>query len=172
MSVKASITIDGIAALKPKQIRDCARVALKAVGDRWIKNMLPRHFLQSATARYGYAPRDPVYRRRKRLGGMFFDGAQGVRSIKEDKPLVWSGRSRAASKHARTEAKALSATYAYAEVVINAPALNYLRGRINARKELDTHTQGEMDELAVLFVRVFEQEIERLGRTTRRRLAA
>lgn len=170
MTVVASITLDGIAGLKPKQIRDAARAGMQAVGDHWIAKMLPRHFLQSATARYNYTPRDPIYRRRKRLGGEI----AGIRSIKEDNPLVWSGRSRERSKAARNEAKAVSSTNAYADVIINAPALNfrYKGSQINMREEVTHVLPTEVEELAALFTKVFERELERLGRTTRRRLAA
>jgi len=170
MSVSASITLDGIAGLKPNQIRAAARVAMKAVGDRWIADMLPRHFLQSATARYSYANRDPVYRRRKRLGAEI----AGVASIKEDKPLVWSGRSRERAKAARTEAKAPSATQAICDVIINAPALNfrYKDSNINMREEVTRVLPSEAEQLAALFVRIFDRELDRLGRTTIRRKAA
>lgn len=170
MSVKASITIDGIAALKPRQIRDAARVAMQAVGDRWISKMLPMHFLQSATAKYGYAPRDPIYRRRKRLGATI----AGVSSIREDKPLVWSGRSRELAKQARTEAKAPSSTRATVDVIINAPALNfrYKGSQVNLREEVTRVLPSEVEQLSALFVRVFEQEIERVGRRTTTRRAA
>src|ERR1700752_3250888 len=102
MSVTASITIDGVAGLKPSQIRAAARVAMQAVGDKWIAEYLPKHFTQAAPHRYGYAPRSQSYRRRKRYGASI----NGVPSIREDKPLVWSGRSRERARQARTEAKA------------------------------------------------------------------
>jgi hypothetical protein len=171
MSVKASIAIDGVAGLKPSQIRAAARVAMQAVGDRWIKEFLPRHFTQSATARYGYTPRSLSYRRRKRYGASI----NGVQSIKEDRPLVWSGRSRERAKGARTEAKAPSSTRAYADVIIDVPALNFrFKGsQINMRDELTRVIPAEAEDLAALFVRIFEREITRLGKTTRRtKLAA
>lgn len=170
MSVKASIAIDGLAALKPSQIRAAARVAMQAVGDRWVDRMLPLHFLQTAVARYGYAPRDPIYRRRKRLGAEI----AGVASIKEDKPLVWSGRSRERAREARAVGKAPSSTKALAEITINAPALNfrYKGSKINMRDEVTRVLPAEAEILAALFVRIFENEITRMGRTTVRRRAA
>lgn len=170
MSVQASITIDGVAGLKPSQIRQAARTAMQAVGDRWIKEYLPRHFTRYATARYNYTPRSLSYRRRKRYGASI----NGVPSIKEDLPLVWSGRSRERAKGARTEAKAPSSTMAYADVVIDVPALNlrFKGSTINMREELTTVIPAEAEDLAARFVWVFEREIERMGRTTRRKLAA
>lgn len=170
MSVRASITIDGIAGLKPSQIRAAARVAMQAVGDRWIREFLPRHFTRYATARYHYTPRSESYRSRKRHGAII----NGIQSIKEDLPLVWSGRSRERAKGARTEAKSPSSTHAYADVIIDVPALNLrFRGsQINMREELTTVLPQEAEELAARFVYVFERELDRLGRTTQRRRAA
>ncbi len=156
--------------MKPEQIRDAARTAMQAVGDEWIAKFQPLHYLQSATTRYGYTPRDPIYRRRKRLGGEI----AGVASIKEDKPLVWSGRSRERSKQARTEAKATSSTSAYADVIINAPALNfrYKGSKIDLREEATKVLPAEAEHLAALFVKVFEREIERMGKRKTMRMAA
>ncbi len=170
MSVKASITIDGVAGLKPNQVRAAARVAMQAVGDYWIKHFQPRHYQANATALYGYAPRSATYRRRKRAFAEF----AGVRSIGEDKPLVWSGRTRELAKAARTEAKAPSSTRAYADVIINAPALNFKGGvsKIDMRGEATRVLPAEAEVLAALFVGVFERELTRLGKAKRRLQAA
>lgn len=166
MTTTATITIDGIAGLKPSQVRAAARAAMKSVGDQWIKKFLPRHFNQRATARYGYTLRDPYYRRRKRRRQQI----NGVRSIGEDKPLVWSGQSRERAKAARTDAKAPSSTRAYADIVINAPALNfrYQDSRINMREEATRVLPAEAEELAALFVKTIDRELTRIGRATRR----
>jgi hypothetical protein len=170
MTVRASITIDGVAALKPSQIRAAARVALRAVGETWINRFLPLHFQNIAFARYGYTPRQPYYRMRKRkrveIGG--------VRAIGEDKPLVFSGRSRERAKAARVDAKAPSSTRAYADIIIDAPALNFkpTGSTVNMRDEVTRVTQEEQDILSNVFVRAFEAELDRLGRTTKRRRAA
>lgn len=164
--VKASITLDGIAGLKANDVRAAARKALAAVGGRWILKYLPLHFKQSAHARYGYLPRDKGYRLRKRLGG----DIAGVESIREDKPLVWSGRSREHARQARVVTKAASSTYAYADVIINAPALNfrYQNSKIDMRDEVTRITQSELQDLADLFVREFDRELERMGKAKRR----
>ena len=164
--VSASITLDGIAALKPGDIRAAARVAMKAVGDYWVKNYLPLHFQNTAFFRYGYTPRNPGYRKRK-LAGAILGGAQ---SIGEDRPLVWSGRSLERAKAARVEAKAPSAALAYADVVINAPALNFRPkgSRIDMRAEVTRVNATEAEFLAASFTKEFDRELVRMGKKKRR----
>src|SRR5262245_52096293 len=120
--VKASITLDGIVALTPEQIRAIGRKALRAVGRRWIDTMLPIHFTNAAFSKYGYQPRNEYYRRRKRTRREI----TGVTPIGEDKPLVWTGRSREGAQRARFKLEnSGSTTTAAGEVIINAPALNF-----------------------------------------------
>lgn len=170
MTVKASITIDGVAALKPEQVRAAGRAALRKVGRKWIDTMLPIHFTNVAFSRYGYTKRDPGYRFRKRTRG---NNGQST-AIGEDKPLVWSGQSRTSAKQARFQLENGTAGTVAGSVIINAPALNlrYAGSTIDMRDEVTRVTQAEVEELASLFVTEFERELNLAGKRARRRLAA
>jgi hypothetical protein len=134
MTVTASITLEGIPALKPRDMQAAGRVAVRAVGEHWAKTFLPLHFQNTAFFRYAYTARNPAYRKRKLAGGVL----GGAQSIGEDRPLVWSGRSRDRARAARVEAKSPNGRLAYAEVVIDAPALNFrpTGSRIDMRAEV------------------------------------
>lgn len=170
MTVRASMTIDGIAGLKANDIREAARTALRAVGRLWIDKFLPIHFTNAANSRYGYTARSQYYRYRKRQKAEI----GGFRAIGEDKPLVWSGRSRERAKMARAEAKAPSSRSAYVDIIIDAPALNFkpTGSTIDMRDEVTRVIQPEIDELAALFVREFDAALEKKGRSRRRLRAA
>lgn len=166
MTVVASITLDGIAGLKANDIRAAARVAMQAVGDYWIKNYLPLHFQNTAFFRYGYTPRNPAYRKRKRNQAIIGD----AQATGEDLPLVFSGRSRERAKQARTVAKAPSSTQAFADVIIDAPALNFrpTGSRIDMRAEVTRVNQQEAETLSDLFAKRFDQELVSMGLKKRR----
>jgi hypothetical protein len=142
------------------------RVAMRAVGGYWVRTYLPLHFENTAFFRYGYTARNPAYRKRKINGGTL----GGEQSIGEDRPLVWSGRSRERAKAARVEAKAPSGSKAYAEVVIDAPALNFrpVGSRIDMRDEVTRVNQQEISVLSDIFVRAYEKELIRMGKMKRR----
>jgi hypothetical protein len=166
MAVVASIELDGIAAMKASDIRAAARVAMQKVGDYWIKTYLPLHFENTAFFRYKYTPRNPRYRKRK----LNFGEIDGVQAIGEDRPLVWSGRSRERAKAARAQGKSPSAKFAYADITIDAPALNFrpTGSRIDMRDEATRVNQQEVNTLGDLFAKEFDKELVTLGAKKRR----
>jgi hypothetical protein len=166
MTVVASITLDGIAGLKPSAIRAAARVAMQAVGDYWIANYLPLHFQNTAFFRYGYTPRNPNYRKRKRAGAII----GGAQAIGEDLPLVFSGRSRERAKNARAVGKSPSSKQAFCDITIDAPALNFrpTGSRINMREEVTRVNRQEVETLADLFTMRFDQALVAAGKKKRR----
>lgn len=166
MTVIASITLDGIAGLKASDIRAAARVGMQAVGDYWIANYLPLHFQNTAFFRYGYTPRNPSYRKRKRAQAILGH----AQAIGEDLPLVFSGTSRERAKQARAVGKAPSSKMATADITIDAPALNFrpAGSRINMREEVTRVNNQEVGVLAELFTKRFDQELVRMGKKKRR----
>jgi hypothetical protein len=164
--VKAEIILDGMAAMKPADIRAAGRAALRVVGMYWITNYLPLHFKKTAFQRYGYTPRNPSYSKRKRAGGTI----GGVEAIGEDLPLVWSGRSRERSRNSRFALENNSGNSVAGNVIINAPALNFrpTGSRIDMRDEVTRVNNQEIRTLADVFTRHFEDELQKRGATKRR----
>lgn len=164
--VSATLELDGLAALKANDIRAAARLAMQAVGDHWIRTYLPLHFQNTAFFRYGYTPRNPGYRKRKRAQAIIGE----AQALGEDLPLVFSGRSRERAKRARTEAKAPSRNRAFADVIIDAPALNFrpAGSRIDMRAEVTRVNQQEAEVLSDLLAKRLDQELVKAGKKKRR----
>jgi len=88
MPIRITVTMD-----RPHDIsarawnRDIMPKAWEAMGEHWVKTMLPLHFQTIAARRYGYAKRSEKYTRNK------------LRRGHGDAPLVYTGRLRELVKH-------------------------------------------------------------------------
>lgn len=88
-----------------------SKTAWTETGKFWHRSHMPRHFAESAFARYKYQPRSKAYQKKKR-------------SLKKHgRPLVWSGDTEQAVKRYRD----VRATSKGARLVMNVPALNFFR---------------------------------------------
>lgn len=174
--ITIKFTRTGVAGIGKRQLQAIGRAAVYAVGFYWWKNYLPIHFTRAALNRYKYAPRqgDPgggrpfkgSYAELKVKRGTFIN--ESIPAIGENKPFVWSGRSREqalGSSHVTATAKNHQ-TYE-ARVMIPANTLNFLRGRINADKEIRATTRVEEMKLEEVFGANFEAELNKVGRTQR-----
>lgn len=168
-------TRSGVAGIGRRQLQEIGRLAIGAVGLYWWKNYLPIHFTRRALRRYHYRPREGDPGSGRPFKGSYSEAktkhaenGQKVRAIGENKPYVWSGRSRSqatASPHIVTVAPNYK-TYR-AEVRIPTNTLNYLRGRINADEELRRTTPDEDRQHERVFADEYEAQLNLVGRTAR-----
>ena len=70
MKVKTIIKRWGGAHLEPKVLRRYLKEALQETALFWHSRLLPRHFRMGAAQEYGYKPRSPKTRERKRRAGV------------------------------------------------------------------------------------------------------
>lgn len=168
-------TRSGVSGIGRRVLQEVGRTAIFATGFYWWQHYLPIHFTRRALKRYNYAPRqgDPG-------GGRPFKGSyseakikrrkngDGVQAIGENKPFVWSGRSREqATGTPNITATAKDYQTYTCHVAVPANTLNFLRGRINADKEIRATTPEEERQLEQIFADVYEAELNARGRTTK-----
>jgi len=141
------------------------------VGETWWREYLPIHFSTRARRRYNYRPRDGESGSGRPFKGSYAElkvnrgEVAGAVAIGENKPLVFTGRSReraTGQKNIRAVAKSFQEYRA--EVVIHTPALNFVDG---ARQELLASTPQEESELERVFAEQWEAELLKLGRKSR-----
>lgn len=173
--ITITITKSGVAGISKQTLRHVGRVAIRAAAILWWEKFLPIHFTKRAIRRYGYTPRKGEPGSGRKFRGSYAESkikqrsnGDGVKAIGENKPLVWSGRSRTqATQSQNIKAVASSFSNYRADVIIPANTLNFLRGRINADTELRATTSAEEKEIEKVFADAFEAELNRLGRTNR-----
>lgn len=134
-----------------RDLNKLLKVGWLSIGRLWHSQMRRKHFTREGARLYRYARRTDVYERRKR------------REKGHDLPLVWTGRSRRA-----TRIRDIRATSKGVKVVMRAPALNLTRlsakarGRKSMREELTTVSRKEVKQLAEHYERVLERVINRI----------
>lgn len=170
MKLNVTFDVDGIAAIPKSQLRNAFGEGIGEAGGYWWKHYLPGHFTRGAIGKYNYTPRDRKYRRRKRARAAIAMRGAEVRSIGEDKPLVWSGRSRKrATRQKNVQVKKVSAAHVYCNVILNAQALNfrYRSSQIDMRKEVTAVAPSEIPPLEQVYLKRSERALRRMGQTRR-----
>jgi hypothetical protein len=165
--IRISITKSGLATIGKNGFREIGRQAIETCVRYWWENYLPLHFTPAAHLRYGYAHRSNKYRKAKLRRAA---GADGVRAIGEDKPLVFTGRSRErALLSPNISAKAPNYQNYVGTAIINAPAFNFGAGkRIDMRDEVTRLHPTEAAYLDKLFTRTWNKLLRAAGlRATR-----
>jgi hypothetical protein len=165
--IRISITKSGLATIGKNGFREIGRQAIETCVRYWWEHYLPLHFTPAAHIRYGYASRGPNYRKAKLRGAA---GSDGVRAIGEDKPLVFTGRSRErALSSPNISAKSPSFERYVGKAIINAPAFNFGAGkRIDMRDEVTRLNPTEAAYLDKLFTREWNRLLRLAGlRATR-----
>ena len=148
MAVRGTITYQGLNALfkegdgvTRKGFAEVTKQSLYEAANYWREKFLPKHFEESAYARYGIPARTKKYIRRKR------------RRFGHNQPLVWLGRSKAMILNDRGEPLTRrKAGVLGVELRIAAPKhfFQYRKtGKIvNKAEEVTRITQGEVEVLA------------------------
>lgn len=152
--IRISITKSGLSTIGKNGFREIGRRSIETCVRYWWEHYLPLHFTPAAHLRYGYPPRGNNYRKAKIRRAA---GSDGVRAIGEDKPLVFTGRSRErALSSPNIKAKAPSFERYVGSAVINAPAFNFGAGkRIDMRDEVTRLNPTEAAYLDKLFTRTW-----------------
>lgn len=180
-------TRSGVVGIGRNPLREIGRRAMYAVGYHWWKMFLPIHFQRRALNRYHYTPRqgDPGSGRRfkgsyaeakvKRLSfaefvGRDLGGGGTERAIGENKPYVFTGRSRELALSTQSiVTKAPNFRDYQAEILINAPALNYIsRTKIDVQAEMRRTTAEEDMMHERIFAVEFEAGLNAVGRTNQK----
>lgn len=63
--IAVKIDRTGLPAMKKREINNVQKEAFKAMGEYWVRHIMPRHFADGAEARYNFAPRSKDHMRRK-----------------------------------------------------------------------------------------------------------
>lgn len=160
---------EGVAAFGKQQMRNIGRKAIAAAGLLWWRAYLPIHFTKRALRRYSYHPRQGDPGSGHPFRGSYAESkikrrknGQNVQAIGENKPFVWSGRSREQATSApNVEAKAKNYSTFDAHVKINAPTLNFVK---DASKEIRATAPEEDAALGHEFGENFEvgMKLERI----------
>lgn len=166
-------TKTGVVGIGKNELREVGRAASAAVGLKWVKSFLPIHFTKRGVRLYGMIPRRGNPGSGRRYKGSYAEAkvkrkedSKGVKAIGENKPLVWSGRSRSQALQGNTiRTFAPSFRSFRAEITIPANTLNFVK---DADVDLKTVTPGENTELEKVFASEWEVQLRKRGRTGRK----
>lgn len=163
--IKTEIVTKGILALPPKRTLDkVLKEVWRRVGLYWHKELLPKHFDQSAMREYGYRRRRSIKWKRKNGPDVTYNEWK-LKKTGEDAPLLFSGR---LEREARREAR-VSSTSKGCAVKMRCPPYVYYHGMA---AEL-TKVSDEDRKLMIAAARKFlVEEIEKLRKSgpTRREI--
>ena len=168
-------TRTGVAGIGRRALQAVGRAAMITTATFWQTKFLPLHFTRRAFRLYGYKPRSGDPGSGKPFKGSYAESkvrrkanGEGVRAIGENKPFVFSGRSRdQAVNQSNVTATARNYQTYEGRVAIPANTLNFLRGRIDAAKEIRATNPNEEQQLERVFADAFELELNKVGRTNR-----
>jgi hypothetical protein len=171
MAIVLTAKITGFAALKPTQLKPLMHKALVDVGYRWRDKYLPGHFINAASRKYGYLPRQG-----ERGSGRSHRGSYTWRKLREKKhsrPLVWSGRSRDESIRTRG-IKALGSMKTARVRVTVSKGFNrrHPKSKIRMGEEVTRVLPSEAKDLSEFLVSRLEYHIAKAGKKAVRRTAA
>lgn len=175
--IKVEITKSGLAAIGKRGFQAVGREAMYAAALYWFKTYLPLHYKNTAYRRYRYKWRDPRYEKIKENKGEWPFGDNPGKSIGEDLPHVFTGRTRElALAHESIVTKAPNFETYRAEVHIKAPVYNFSKGkRIDLRDEVTRFTPQEEKKLEKIFAEAWEKALKKRGLSapkTTKRIAA
>lgn len=143
--MKATIQFPIDPDLYRRDIDVAVEAAMLKVAQTWQRDYRPQHFVAGAARKYGYAPRDRYYRRRKFL------------KFGHNRPLVYTGLAERKSQIAR-----ITASSRRSEVRHSYLPKYFFQKRGSAPdkfEELTTVTNTEMNELARLAALVFSAKL-------------
>ncbi len=171
--ISITMTRTGVLAIGRNAMREVGRFTMNAIALQWWTEFLQIHFTRTAIKRYGYKPRAGDFGSGKPFKGSYTQSkvlrrrnGQGIRSIGENKPFIWSGQSRErALSSPNISTKARTFRDYEGRVVINAPVLNFVP---NARQEILAGTADEADDLEQTGGKEWEKQLKRRARSARK----
>jgi hypothetical protein len=163
--IRVEITKSGLAAIGKNGYRESGRSAILAAAEHWWRVFLPLHFENVAYRRYRYKFRDDRTDELKVNRQEWPFGENTDKAIGEDKPLVFTGRSREVATRNRNIRVAAPNFQTYrADVVLNARAFNFGSGkRIDMRDEVTRFTPQEERTMERIFAEDWENQLIRRG---------
>jgi hypothetical protein len=169
--LRIQITKSGLATIGKRGFQEVGREAIRAAAEYWWKTYLPLHFQNIAYLRYRFASRDRRTNEYKRERRPWPFGEHTEPAIGEVKPLVYSGRTREKLlSRQNIKAKASNFESYYAEVILDAPALNFsATKRINLRDEITRDNAQEQKTLDDKFTREWNYRLKIQGFLSPRR---
>jgi len=161
--VKTSTVVEGALTLGVRQ-RELNRIiseALMELGDFHAENWTETHFIPSASAKYGYAPRKGEG---ARPGTKLFARVAGPeeKRVGEIRPLVYSGELQRLARAYRLRTKATSNEIRLDIIRPRAQKANWRPSKarqINMRKELTSVSPHEESVARAFFTRVLHQKL-------------
>lgn len=145
-------------------MQKAGRVAMRVVGKLHHRLFKPKKFGPNALQRYKLRRRSAKYRRANAGHGT---NQQGIRSIGEDIPFVWSGRTRTLAMGSnKVDARAPSASRHFVDVILNSPQLNQVPW---VREEFEKINKNEIAELRKQGIKRYDRELSRNGRSASRK---
>lgn len=151
LKLKAVIVKPGLWGLTRRDLRDAGRDAIEVAGDYWHARFKKLHFAEFAAAKYGYKRRTAAYQDRKDREHPEANG----------RPLVFTGESeRRAMASVAVHATAKSFDSFKAEVIIDAPTLNYRQLADEVTRTLASEDVALQNVFAKEFTRRFLQAAE------------
>ena len=152
-----SVKITGAArAFKKRDINAAKKQSYAALGRHWQKHILPGHFKNSATRKYGYEARSGE--RGSLAGWQGSYTAKKLRKRGHSKPLVQTGESERRAMTGRVIATSNSV-----KVTVPAPALNRMGPTgIPMADEVTRVTPREIELLGAVFKRKLEAILNRM----------
>lgn len=167
MQIKTRVRSRGGPKLMQRELNNVNRELMEELGWHWHRRIRPKHFRNSATTEYGYAPRAG-----ERGSGRPWKGSYTYLKLRfygHTRPLVLTGESEQATETSgRVEATATK-TKAQAKVRMDAPALNFKnpKSRIDLRDELTRVSPRDEQDLTHLARLRLPQKFDALrGETT------
>lgn len=150
ISLFAKIVRPGLMGLGRRDLQACGRDGIRDAGLLWHRKYKGFHFQRFAFAKYGYKRRSKKYEQQK----------QRAHPEAEGRPLVFTGDSERSARAGNTvHARAPSWERAVAEVIVNAPTLNYRQ----LHDEMTRVTVFEQRVLAEQFRSTFERRMVSLA---------
>lgn len=142
-----------------RELNRLLKQAWETLGIYWHANFREKHFTHAGATEYQYDKRQGEDRSQGGKGFFRTYTGRKLRRFGHTLPLVWSGASRT-----RSRIRDVRATRAGVRVVINAPTLNFRKGRLatgkTMREEMTTVSAKERRDLAVVHEKALKQGIE------------
>lgn len=138
MEMTTKVRKRGLAAGQParRALNDAARETMLEAGELWHRDIRPKHFRNSATSEYGYAPRSGERGSNRPFKGSYTEGK--LRKYGHTRPMVYSGESEEDTERNVTFKATATGKQSRVKVRMNARKLNFKnpRSRIDLRAEL------------------------------------
>jgi len=155
--------------LTAAQMKAMILEAWTIVGERWHRELRPKHFTTAGAREYGYSPRKGDTGNAGSKGFWRSYTGRKQRTFGHTRPLVWSGELEQLSRARRIEARAFTTRSRVRVIMPLASKANWRNphSQIDMRAELTTVSPGEGEELVALHNASMHERLNRhIGKET------